>query len=284
MRTALLFPGQGSLTPGSRQVVVEVWPELLDRCAELLGEDPFAGARASTRVAQPAILCASLAGWRLLGQPEPDATAGHSLGELGALVASGALSVDDALWLVCERGRLMARAAERAPGGGMLALLRATPEQAKQVAVETGVVVANDNAPGQLVLSGPSAALSCAGERARELGLRPMELDVAGSFHSPAMEPARAPFLRAARSVALRSPRCRVLSALTAAPFTDVARELADALVGPVRWRETVEGLAAEGIGRFVDVGPGRVLAGLVRRIAPDAEVVAAEELGGVRA
>src|SRR4051812_47285975 len=159
MPTAILFPGQGSQTPGMRDAVAEHAPELLER----LGDEPFQRVGESTRFAQPAIFCASLAGWRAL-DAAPLAMAGHSLGELTALVAAGALDPLDGLELVVLRGQLM----EAAGGGTMLALLGAEVEQAEALAGAHGVTVANDNAPGQLVLSGPAQALDAVARAARD--------------------------------------------------------------------------------------------------------------------
>jgi len=276
--TAILCPGQGSLTAGARELVSDVAPELLERCAELVGTDPFPRAAESTRFAQPAIFCASLAGWRLAEDDvEPVAAAGHSLGELTALAIAGVLNVEDALRLVVLRGRVMAEAAESAPDGGMLALLKATPEQAAALAAAHGAVVANDNAPGQLVLSGPKRVLADIAAAAREQRLRALELDVAGAFHSPDMRPAVLPLLRALTETRVGAGRFPVYSGLTARPFTDVRGQLADAVTQPVRWRETVLAMRDDGAERFVDVGPGEVLARLVERIVP-------EELAHVRA
>src|SRR5919109_1962911 len=161
-----LFPGQGSQTPQMRDLVADRAPELLERCIALVGEDPFPRAGESTRFAQPAIFCASLAGWDALGV-EAGAAAGHSLGELAALAAAGVFERDDALRLVVLRGKLMAEADKV---GSMIALIGATDEEAEAVAAATGVTVANDNAPGQVVLSGPRDALAKAEEAARERG------------------------------------------------------------------------------------------------------------------
>src|SRR4051812_5046760 len=183
--TAVLFPGQGSQERGMRDLATEHAPDLLDQCLQLIGEDPFERVDDSTRFAQPAIFCASVAGWRRsgLGPHDPVAVAGHSLGEFAALVAAGAVDDHDALRLVVTRAALMADAG----GGTMLALLGARPEAAQELAADHGVVVANDNAPGQIVLSGDGDALTEAARGARESGLRTMKLGVAGAFHSPAM-------------------------------------------------------------------------------------------------
>ena len=264
MPTAALFPGQGSHVPGMRDLVAAHAPDLLDRCLHLVGADPFERAAESTRFAQPAIFCASVAGWRALGAEVRDdvvAVAGHSLGEFAALVAADAVDARAALELVVLRGRLMAEAG----GGTMLALLGADEETAHALAHRHGVTVANLNAPGQVVLSGDAAALDAAADAARAHGLRAMELGVAGAFHSPAMEPAVGAFAVALDSAEFFAPRVPVVSCATAQPLTDPRRELAAALTTPVRWTATMRALA-EVADTFVDVGPGRVLGKLVKR------------------
>jgi [acyl-carrier-protein] S-malonyltransferase len=273
---AVLFPGQGSQTPDMRDLVAHRAPELLERCIALVGEDPFPRAGESTRFAQPAIFCASVAGWDALDL-DAGAAAGHSLGELAALAAAGVLEREDALCLVVTRGRLMAEADD---SGSMLALVGASQEDAEAIAAEAGVTVANDNAPGQVVLSGRRDALERAAEAARERGRRAMPLDVAGAFHSPAVESAVAPFRAALDEVEIHEPAFPVFSCASTEPFTDVRAELAAALTRPVRWRETVLALHEAGATRFVEVGPGKVLARLGKRILPEHPVeTPAEEL-----
>jgi malonyl CoA-acyl carrier protein transacylase len=264
---AALFPGQGSHTPEMRDLVAQRAPELLERVTELVGEDPFARVQENTRYAQPAIFCASLAGWDALGL-HPSAAAGHSLGELSALAAAGVLKRDDALELVVLRGRLMGEARN----GSMLALVGATLEDAREIADAGGVVVANDNAPGQVVLSGSVDALDRTEEVATERGTRVIRLDVAGAFHSPAMAPAVEPFRAALDEVEIAEPAFPVFSCASAAPFTDVRAELANALTSPVRWRETVIALHEAGAPSFVEVGPGKVLARMGKRILKGVE------------
>jgi malonyl CoA-acyl carrier protein transacylase len=264
---ALLFPGQGSQTPDMRDDVARELPDLLDRCIELVGEDPFAHVDESTRFAQPAIFCASMAGWHA-SDAEPTMAAGHSLGELGALTAAGVLDTNDALELVVLRGRLMAEADD---SGSMLALLGGSIEDAEAIAQAAGVTVANDNAPGQVVLSGERGALEEAEEAAREYNVRARPLDVAGAFHSPSMQPAVAPFRAALDEVELGTPAFPVYSCSTAAPFTDVRAELTAALTSPVRWRETFQAMIAAGAEDFVETGPGNVLSKLARRITKEA-------------
>jgi [acyl-carrier-protein] S-malonyltransferase len=269
--TALLFPGQGSQTPDMREHVAQRCPNLLERCIELVGEDPFARVEESTRFQQPAIFCASIAGWRELPDDvKPGAAAGHSLGELAALAAAGVLTVDDALELVVLRGRLMAEADDR---GSMIALVGADEAEAAKVAEAASLTVANDNAPGQIVLAGDRDSFDRAEEIAGELGKRAIRLPVAGAFHSPSMAPAVAPFRAALDDVELGEPRFTVFSCASAEPFADVRDELARALIRPVRWRETFTAMHDAGAKRFVEVGPGKVLARLAKRIVPGTKV-----------
>ena len=269
--TALLFPGQGSQTPDMREHVAQRCPNLLERCIELVGEDPFARVEESTRFQQPAIFCASIAGWRELPDDvKPGAAAGHSLGELAALAAAGVLTVDDALELVVLRGRLRAAADAR---GSRIALVGADEAEAAKVAEAASLTVANDNAPGQIVLAGDRDSFDRAEEIAGELGKRAIRLPVAGAFHSPSMAPAVAPFRAALDDVELGEPRFTVFSCASAEPFADVRDELARALIRPVRWRETFTAMHDAGAKRFVEVGPGKVLARLAKRIVPGTKV-----------
>jgi [acyl-carrier-protein] S-malonyltransferase len=273
--TAVVFPGQGSQTPEMRDLVSEVRPDLLEQVAEVVGSDPFPRTDEGTHFAQPAIFCASLAGWAAIGRPEAELMAGHSLGELAALVAAGALDEREGLELVALRGRLMHEAGEHAGHGGMVAVLgRGASDQAAEIAEAGGLVVANDNSPQQVVLSGAKEGLPAAVARAKELGLRAMELDVTGAFHSPLMASAVPEFEGALAETTFATPRATVVSAVTARPFTDPRRELADALTMPVRWRETMLTLRDLGAERFIDVGPGRVLTGLAKRTLTDVELV----------
>jgi malonyl CoA-acyl carrier protein transacylase len=269
--SAILFPGQGSQTPEMRDTVATHAPELLSDVLELMGEDPFARAEQGTMYAQPAIFCASIAGWIGLGSPSGDFMAGHSLGELAALVAAGALTAPDGLRLVALRGRLMQAAGE----GGMIALLGpGAADQAPALAEAHGLAVANDNSPQQVVLSGERGALPEAIAAAKAAGLRAMELPVTGAFHSPMMAAAVPEFRAALDQVQIAEPRVPVMSAVTAAPFDDIRERLAEALTEPVRWRETMLALHERGVERFVEVGPGRVLSGLAKRTLKDVELV----------
>ncbi len=266
--TALLFPGQGSQTDEMRDSVERHRPDLLEQVLDEAGADVFERASDGTRWAQPAIFCAALAGWeQLRGRVEPDLMAGHSLGEIGALVAAEALSAADGLRLVTARGRLMQEAAEQTGDGGMIAV-RARGDRAPihEVAEAAGLSVANDNAPDQLVLSGATAALDEAEAALSERKVRAKRLPVAGAFHSPLMEPAVEPFRALVDEADVSDPNVPVFSCVTAEPFDDIRLRLVEAITSPVRWLEVMRALESLGAERFVETGPGRVLTNLVRK------------------
>jgi len=277
---AVLFPGQGVSVARSRERVANSLPALLELAGELIGADCFELAGESTRYAQPAIFLSSLAAFLELEEPSAAlAFAGHSLGELSALAAAGALGWEDALGLVVLRGALMDESGRASGGdGSMLAILKSTPAEAAAVAADAGVWVANDNAPGQTVLAGPREGLREAARIARERGIRSLALDVTGAFHSPWMAAAQEPFREALERVTFAEPVVTVFSGLTAQPFADPRDELAGALTSPVRWRETMIALAAAGVQSFIDVGPDQVLARLVARNVTDLPAIALEE------
>jgi [acyl-carrier-protein] S-malonyltransferase len=264
---AMLFPGQGSQTADMREAVERHRPDLLELARSEVSDDLFERTADGTAWAQPAIFCAALAGYEVL-KPRFDADlmAGHSLGEITALVAAEALDAADGLRLVAARGRLMQDAAEQTGDGGMIAVRVRERAPVDEVAAETGLSIANDNAPDQLVLSGAIAALDRAEELLRERKVRAKRLPVAGAFHSPLMEPAVAPFRELVDEVELREPRVPVLSCVTAAPFDDVRDQLVRALTSPVRWTEVMGSLRELGATRYVETGPGRVLTNLVRK------------------
>src|SRR5919108_199699 len=266
-QTALLFPGQGSQTDGMRETVERHRPDLLELAFEEVGSDLFERASDGTRWAQPAIYCAALAGWRELGT-DADVMAGHSLGEITALVAAEAMSAEAGLKLVAARGRLMQEAAETTGDGGMTAV-RARDDNRDaiaEVAAEADVQIANDNAPDQLVLSGAVRALDTAEELLKERGVRAKRLPVAGAFHSPLMEPAVEPFRTVVESVEIGEPRVPVYSCVTAEPFDEIRERLVDAITHPVRWLDVLRSLDARGVTDFVETGPGRVLTNLVKK------------------
>ena len=267
--SALLFPGQGSHAEGMDEPYRGT--PLFERGLELLGYDPFEHLAEGTRYQQPALFLCSVAAWdawRDEGgeEDEASAAAGHSLGEYAALVAAGALQFEDALHLVDERASAMADAGQQ-NAGGMVAMLGGDGHSVREMASRLGLVVANDNAPGQLVLSGAVEALDEAEDLARdEAGARARRLDVTGAFHSPLMEPAAERLRAALEATPVAEPSIPVYSNGSAAPFADVRRELAENLLRPVRWRETLLALRTARIERFVELGPGEVLTGLVKR------------------
>ncbi len=286
---ALLFPGQGSQTDGMREIVERRRPDLLELALGEVGDDLFDRAADGTRWAQPAIYCAALAGWEeLRDRIEPPALmAGHSLGEIGALTAAGAIAADDGLRLVAARGRLMQEAAEETGDGGMIAVrARGDRTAIDEVAAETGLQIANDNAPDQLVLSGATAALDEAETKLAERKVRAKRLPVAGAFHSRLMEPAVEPFRAVVADIDVREPDVPVLSCVTAEPFDDIPARLVEALTSPVRWLDVMRELERRGAERYVETGPGRVLTNLVRKSidGADAEAPLAEEAEAARA
>lgn len=229
--------------------------------------------------AQLTVLLASLMAWEAIAGliDGPVAFAGHSLGQLTALVAAGALSPDDGIRLVARRAAATQAAVDHRPGR-MAALVGADLDVAEAACADVADAwVANDNAPGQIVIGGTPAGVEAASERARELGVRRVvPLKVGGAFHTPLFDEARAalePVLAETRFV---TPSAPVVSNLDAAPHTDPAdwpRQLADHLVSPVRWRESLMTLSRLGVDSLVEVGPGNVLAGLARRTLPGVTV-----------
>ncbi|MEZ5122252.1 MAG: ACP S-malonyltransferase [Solirubrobacterales bacterium] len=265
---AIIFPGQGSHEHGMDEGLRD--DPLFVRGLDVLGFDPFARLDEGTRFQQPALFLCSVVAWERSGLASPLAAAGHSLGEYAALVAAGALDFEAALALVALRGDAMARAGEERPGS-MVAVLGEDDAAVRAAAHEHGLTIANDNAPGQLVLSGPVAGV----EAVDASDLRTRRLDVSGAFHSPLMAPAAEELARALEDVEVHAPRFPVISNGTAAPFGDVRAELVENLLSPVRWRETVLALRRMGAEDFVELGPGRVLSGLVKRILRASEVAA---------
>jgi [acyl-carrier-protein] S-malonyltransferase len=264
--TALLFPGQGVDVRALRPQVEAALPGLLATATDAVGDDPFARSQEGTRFAQPAIYLASLGGLEGVDTAAVDWLAGHSLGEITALVAADALSPAEGLKVVVARGRLMDEAAQSSEPGGMLAV-GAGRGQAAALATEFDLAVANENSPEQQVLSGPADRVDAAQANAKEAGLRCKQLAVAGAFHSEAMEPAVAPFRQVLEEVDFAPPRVPVVSSVTAevAP-RDPRDTLARAIVSPVLWADAVRRLYAGGARRFVDAGPGKVVGRLAKR------------------
>jgi [acyl-carrier-protein] S-malonyltransferase len=265
-RAALIFPGQGSHSEGMADDLREA--PAIRRGLELLDYDPFERLAEGTRYQQPAVFLCSVARWQL-DQPEAVVAAGHSLGEYAALVAADAVDFEPALALVDERASAMAAAAALTPSG-MTVFLKGDPEAIAALAASLELIVANDNSPGQVVLAGAIPALEEAEARAKEeTGARAQRLGVSGAFHSPLMAPAAEALRAALDRTAFREPRIPVYSNSTVAPFTDPRRELAENLLLPVRWRETLLAFHALGVDRYIELGPGQILTGLVKRTVP---------------
>jgi len=267
-----LFPGQGSQVEGMEEWARSHAPDLCAVARELLGENPFPKVESSTRFAQPAILIASLSRWRAAGRPQPAiGFAGHSLGELSALAAAGALGEEEAVSLAIARGQAMARASEGGARQGLLAVIGEDLERLTPYLAEHGLYPANENSPRQLVVGGLLAGLRELKARAEELGLRAVELRVRGAYHTPLLADAVEEFSAALAKVAFRPPSRPVISCRTGEPFADPAGELAEALVNPVRFGAALARLWELGGRTFLDVGPGRVLVRLVRENLPQA-------------
>jgi malonyl CoA-acyl carrier protein transacylase len=270
--SAVLFPGQGVGDASSRELVAAVRPDLLELATELVGEEPFERMSEGTAYAQPAVYCASLAGYEQLGRPEAGYFAGHSLGEVGALAAAGAIDDADGVRIVVARGRVMEEAAGGGEAGGMLAV-GSDREGAAALAAGHGLTLANENSPQQFVLSGPLPAIEAAEAAAKGSGIRAKKLAVAGAFHTEAMASGMEPFRTALDQIDFRAPQAPVVSSTTAEIFGEDARDaLAASLISPIRWTAVLGRLRELGVTRYLDVGPGKVLARLVRRTIDGAE------------
>lgn len=280
MKSAYIFPGQGSQFPGMAQDLYPMHRELMEKANSILGfritDVMFEGSAdelKATRVTQPAIFLHSVV-LALAMHERPDMVAGHSLGEFSALVAAGAMSFEDGLRLVAIRAAEMQKCCEKAPGA-MAAIIKLPDKVIEEVCASIpGVVPANFNSPGQVVISGEEAAVDRACALLKEKGAkRALKLPVSGAFHSPLMEPARAELARAIEATPFHRPACPVYQNVSALPTTDpeqIKSNLLLQLTSPVRWTQTVRNMAADGAARFVELGPGEVLCGLVRRILPE--------------
>ena len=321
MKTAYIFPGQGSQYPGMAKDLYENSArarQMMERANEILGfritDIMFEGTAEDlkrTEVTQPSIFLHSVVLARCLPEFRPDMVAGHSLGEFSALVAAGALDFEDGLRLVAMRARAMQKACELAPGtmaavlmlpteaveaicaevssepsgvshegtprGTSEGTLRGTSEGALRHARKT-VVPANYNCEGQIVISGDVAAVEEACVRMKEAGARrALPLPVGGAFHSPLMEPAREELAAAIEQTSFTAPICPIYQNVNALPSTDPAvlkDNLLAQLTSPVRWTQSVKKMLEDGAERFVEIGPGKVLQGLVAKTAPSGTVI----------
>ena len=292
---AYVFPGQGAQYPGMGK---EIWEnsdlarELFDRSNKILGfsitDIMFEGSAEDlkqTKVTQPAIFLHSVLLANSLKDFQPDMVAGHSLGEFSALVATGALTFEDGLTLVSKRAMAMQKACEKEPST-MAAIVGLDDEIVEEVcnSIDDVVVAANYNCPGQLVISGTISGVEKACELLAQKGAkRTLKLPVGGAFHSPLMEPAREELAAAIESASFSVPVCPVYQNVNALPVTDPAeikKNLIAQLTAPVRWTQTVRNMIAGGATSFTEIGPGKVLQGLVKKIDPTMETAGMERLG----
>ncbi len=300
-KTALLFAGQGAQTVGMGKDLAEQFPaakKWFDRANAALGYDLaaicFAGPEAEltkTENAQPGIFLAGWVAFELLRERAPalrfEATAGLSLGEFTALAAAGALSFEDGLKLVRQRGRFMQEACE-ATRGGMAAIIGLDEGLTREVCAAAGVELANLNCPGQLVISGATEKIAQACELAKARGAkRALPLPVAGAYHSALMAGAKPGLQEELAKVRLAAPAVPVISNVTAQPHGAVAEiqaRLVDQVTSSVRWEESMRYLLAQGFTRFIELGPGKALSGFMKRIDPNAQMLNVGDVASLEA
>jgi len=283
---AYVFPGQGAQFVGMGKDLYDNYPmakDLFEKANSILGfritDLMFAGTDEDlkqTKVTQPAIFLHSVILAKVMGASfNPDMVAGHSLGEFSALVAHGALSFEDGVVLVSKRALAMQKACEAEPST-MAAVLGLDDKIVEDAcaSIDGIVVAANYNCPGQLVISGSIPAIEAACEKLKSLGAkRALRLPVGGAFHSPLMEPARVELEKAIKETKILKPVCPVYQNVNASPVTDpetIKQNLMAQLTAPVRWTQTVKNMTTDGATDFVEVGPGKVLTGLIKKIEPN--------------
>lgn len=288
MKHAFIFPGQGAQFSGMGKDLYEKDEKarnLFEQANELLGfrisDIMFSGTDEElkqTNVTQPAVFLHAVIRFLITPDLTPDGTAGHSLGEFSALVASGALSFEDGLTLVAQRAAAMQRACIQNPStmAAILGLEDARVEAICAAIRDEVVVPANYNCPGQLVISGSLKGIDLACDAMKVAGAkRALILQVGGAFHSPLMEPARIDLQAAIEAVTINTPNCPVYQNVDGLPYTDpvqIKLNLINQLTAPVRWTQTIQHMVANGVGHFTECGPGSVLQGLVKKIHREAQ------------
>ena len=289
---AYIFPGQGSQFPGMGKDLFdqyEIAKKLFNQANEILGFDLskiiFEGAKEDlqqTSVTQPAIYVHSVVLSKVMGDSfKPDAVAGHSLGEFSALTAAGAIDFESGLKLVSKRAEAMQKACDHEPGT-MAAVLGMEDDLVEKICADTeGIVVAaNYNCPGQLVISGAVPAIEMACDSLKNAGARrALILPVGGAFHSPLMEPARIELANAIDATSFKTPRCPIYQNVVAKAINDpleIQKNLIDQLTAPVKWTQSINEMLKAGATSFIEVGPGKVLQGLVKKISKEANAASA--------
>ncbi len=290
---AYIFPGQGAQFVGMGLDLYEKYPiaqQLFEQANDILGFnitdimfEGTADALKETKVTQPAIFLHSVIMSKVMGDAfKPDMVAGHSLGEFSALVANGALNFEDGLKLVSQRALAMQKACEIKPSTMAAVLALADDVVEKICANVPGIVVpANYNCPGQLVISGEIDAINIACEQLKDAGARrALVLPVGGAFHSPLMEPAREELASAIENTLFSAPSCPIYQNVTTTGVVnpdEIKKNLISQLTAPVKWTQSVQNMIKDGATLFTEVGPGKVLQGLVKKIDANAEAVSAE-------